>query len=262
MKHKIPFLCLLLAITSCKKTVEGPQGPQGTQGPAGPAGPSGSNAPGQLRGKVGQYDQYGNIHKTGLNTATVTLKGTSNFTVTDAAGMYTLTNIPEGSHQIEISRPQTRTMLKEQVHMISSGSIVYNFHTSDSARFTLSNGSVKDTTMFGNPVVLVRFKVTPDVKTRFAVALFGKTPNMVPHDASTFLGSHMMGIGPNTADFEDHIFVSTSAFNGNFESGEKVFVKIFPSASYYSTEYDYLHERDTYWGTGVPLPQTFTITIP
>lgn len=263
MKKLILSVCCVAAlVSSCKKTgSQGPEGPAGPQGPQGPAGSGTGAGTGIVTGKVKQYDQYNVQYTTNLNTTTVSVEGTTISTVTDASGNYSLTNVGAGVLDLVYNRPNSGLNKINQIVFAGAGTLFLNENVYDKASYTFSGGYAKDTTQFSNSGVLYRLYYTTNTKQRSAVAIFGKTASVDISDPSTYEFDYYMNIPANTTTTAQMFSYGNSAFNA-FNSGDMIYVKIYPLSNTGSGYYNYVLNRQVLTGGGTPLPTTFVITKP
>ena len=258
MKHTISLFCLLLALAACKKTVEGPPGPQGPQGPPGA---DGGAAKGNFYGNVEQYDQFGNLYKTGLNTTTVTLVNSTVQAVTDAAGDYTLANVSAGIYDIHVSRPNSGVMKYQQIQFVGNGNIRWDLVSADKATHTLSSATMKDTIQFGNRVVSIKITHTPALEQRIVYAIFGKSANIEATDAKTFETEQHIYLSESTTVTAFSLHFNSSFLENYFNKGETVFIKLFPGSAYEAEYYDQDSKKRVYPSAGTPLAQTLSFKL-
>jgi hypothetical protein len=255
MKHTLLPLCFIALLFSCKKDpVEGPAGP------AGPQGPSGTSATGSFTGRIRQFNQYEEQYKTGLNTTTVSLQGTSNSAVTDVEGNYALNNVPQGTYRILLNRPGSREVVIEQIHMIGNSSINRNFELADTASFQFITCVVKDTMQYGEHAVKLVMKVPNDPKQRSVLALFSSSQNMNPANAETF--DNFMTLNFSAGTSTSSYVTSIEWMKLPYTSGQKYYVRLYPFSGYNGTTEDLLTDRAEFNSTGTPYPTIFTLTMP
>ncbi len=256
MKHTFYLLCLGLILFSCKKQA----GPAGTAGPQGPQGVPGKDAAadgGSISGMVRQYDANGDELATDLNTATVSVIGTTISTVTNATGQYTLANLQNSMYDLSVQRPGSNLMKIKQVNFPGKGNMIINLRSVENPTLILTNIRVVDTVQFGSKGIAIFIPVLPVYIT--GVAVLGKTAALLPDDAASHEYStvlYQFGGMPNT--FIDY---NNETLKKGFSKGSTIYIKVFP-ANMMGNYVDPETEKYLYSVYGQPFPQTFTITMP
>lgn len=251
MKKLVLSLICIAALVACKK--EKVTGPEGPQGPAG----SSTTPSGTISGHIDQYDQYYGTYTTNLNTTTVSIDGTSNTTVTDIAGNYTLTNIPPGVYDISLIKNGCGLTKRPQVVFPGNGTLYVNSSISDKASFLFTGGYVKDTLS----QIKVKITFAPVASQRYAIIIYGKTSNVDIASPLSYDQHAIVTLNQNSTSYTN--MGPYSGLDSNkFPSGTTVYVKVYPNNSANTSYMDYSINKFVYTGCGTPLPTTFTLTMP
>lgn len=253
MKKMILFILCISALAACKKEkVTGPEGPQGPQGS------SGNGTPGNITGKIIQYDQTGTTYTTGLNTTTVEIQGTNYSAVTDAAGNYTLSNVAPGTYNLLINKPGCGTNQKQQVSFAGNGTYYLNAGILEKPSYTFISATV-DTfkTLPSSSVYNVKFTINANTSSilRGALILASQNNNLDITDPLSYEYTYQNSVQTN----------ATSQFSYSFGGLHGTYYfKIYPHSPYYhaSTYYDVATDKQKFYSYGTPLPTTYSVTIP
>lgn len=252
-------ICVLALATSCKKeTVEGPQGPAGTNGTNGT---NGSGTTGTIIGKIKQYDQYGTPYTTGLNTTTISVESTTNTTITDAAGNFTVSNLAPGIYDIDILKPNCGMRKYQQITFPGNGTLYIDESISDKATFTFTGGYVKDTVISSSTSIRVNLTYASSVKSRNGIVLYSSSNAIDPTNPASYDSYQTMILGANTTSLANNASAGATFFNP-FPSGSTFYAKVYPNTYTNAGYYDYALGKQVFTGVGTPLPTTFTLTMP
>jgi hypothetical protein len=223
MKNVILALTIVLIIAGCKRT--GPQGPAGEKGETGPAGTTNK---GSISGRIFQFDAAGKQYTTSLNSATVSIKSTSISATTDAEGNYTLTNVPAGMYELQVSKPNCGLVRVQQVLFPGNGNLVVNTGITDKADYEFKSGYLKDTMISNNKYLVchVTFSATPP---KYMALLLSDSPNIDPEDPRTYLQT-LTFIEPASPGMELEKLSDFPAIMKSFKSGSTVYANLYPCA--------------------------------
>ena len=258
MKRTFCLLVALTCILSCKK--QGPAGPAGEQGPKGETGPAGTTPTGTISGKILQYDAYGVWLNAGLNTTTVSIAGSNISSVTNAEGSYTLTDVPAGTHEINIRKPSSGLGRIKQVLFPGNGELHVNGNIADKAPYEFTGGYIKDTL---NSAVKVNLHYASSTKSRLAVILFSRSANIDPEDPKTFQVTWAFNVYPNVTTQKEQItFQIITALANTFQSGSTVYCNVYPCSAIPGRYYDPFDKKYVYPGCGAAVGGVHSFTLP
>ena len=210
---------------------------------------------GDLKGKVYQYDQYGNAYVTGLNTTTVTIDSIGKTTVTDAEGRYSFTGISSGIYTILFKKPGSGVIKLKGVNYTFIDTSTYNAEIADIPSFLITTAYLKDTSWFTTPLpgIYYNANISPaNTKAKF-VAIIGKSANISLADPTSYIKfSTATGFGTTDyARFISYNFLSTSY---GFPKDSIIYVKLYPVASTGASYYDNDLKKPVFTAYGMPYP--------
>ncbi|MDI1355587.1 MAG: hypothetical protein PSX36_11750 [bacterium] len=249
------YACLCLSIfVSCKKeTVEGPAGPQG------PAGASGSASSGSLSGKVRQYDEFGIEYSSNLNTTTISVEGTTLFTITNANGNYTISNVPSGIYDLTFTKINAGLMKQKQITFPGNGTLYNSTKVGDKPSFAITSAMLKDSTLGVNPIVYMNFKMVASSQQRTIGVVLSNAANLDLASPSSYQAVHLVDIPSNTSNLNSQFLLQSSLFS-MFPMGSIVYAKAYPINATPYGYYDPAADQDIYTNYGAAFPITFTLT--
>lgn len=236
---------------SCSKT-----GPAGSSGATGPAGPSLS---GTLEGYVELYDQYG-ILVSPASSASVTIPGRTDTSVTSATGMFTVNNLTTGTYELDFAKPGYGNMKVVSLNFVGGGTQYIQNHISmaQPPSFTLSGVTLNSV---GGTITASVTASSTDTKGR-SVILFLSNAAGVSSSPANYLGYTTLSIAAGTANGAGAIKAAT--LNGaGIVSGNTLYVAAYPisantSASVYADIATGKQIFNNISGTAV----TATVTVP
>lgn len=255
MKKTILLLCCLAtAFSSCKKeTIEGPQGPQG------PAGANGTANPGTITGKVRQFDESGNEYKTGLNTTTVSVDGSTLSTITDATGSYTFNNVPAGVYALSFVKNGAGLVKITQITLPGNGTVYGSPKIADNASFVFTSALAKDTIIFGSKTVFVKM-IYPMLANRQNVAtVLSKSPEIDLADPSSYEVVLINALETGSTERAIAFNLNADLFS-TFEIGSQVYIKTYPIALTNYSYFDAARNETIYTSYGAPFPTVSIVT--
>lgn len=243
-KSLIAFACLALtmAVVSCKKPKDGSTGPQGATGPAGPS------LQGNLQGFVQLYDQYGSRSYLKLDSANVSMDGTTSAMLTDVSGKYTFSNLSTGIYNFSITGRSGYAASKLQgIEITGNGTLDRDIRLSQVPTWTMTAVTAIDTVIGGNHNLKLRINVPADTRTR-QVAVFIDINNAVT--STSYLWTYSVNI-PANATTANSILAANSTFlsGAGLASGSMIYVRAYPAAVGYqnnSSYIDYSTDRTVY----------------
>jgi hypothetical protein len=242
MKKTLTACVFLIGFYSCRKEVAAPQ-------------PQSNVIPGTITGKVAQFDQYGVQLTTGLNTAVISIDGTSYSTTTDAAGNYMLTNVAPGTYNISFNRPGCGLWQKQQVSFAGNGTYYLNGYSTEKPTYSFTGSIIDSIAAIGGHKVFAYLQMSPITSPGGILILRSQNPNLNINDPSSYQNIYQNSVPANTSSFKLWI---DYAYSGTW------YYKAYPYPNiYYGAFYDDApSEKRIYSAYGNQLPGTFTITIP
>ncbi|MBL7932728.1 MAG: carboxypeptidase-like regulatory domain-containing protein [Bacteroidia bacterium] len=261
MKSVATYCFAILVFVSCKKA------PAGSQGPTGPQGPDGNlvSAPnGVITGSVTQFDEYGVIISTGLNTVTVSIKGTTISTITDTKGTYTLNSVPAGIYVLEFRGQKTQTYKNTQVSFPGNGIMYLEEKIYNKPTWTFSNAYVRDTTVSGTHYIRVSASLPPASGTtiRTLLVLFSKNNSIDNTDPNSY---DFLVTNSNVAFYiaYNHLNPSDNTYNSpGYSSGTLYYAKVYAITSLSAYYIDAATNQQVYYSVSDQAPVSFTLTMP
>jgi hypothetical protein len=228
---------------------------------------------GPLSGKVNQYDQFGTLYTTGLNTTTVSIYG-KNFkslndttgryatSVTDSAGHYTLANIPTGtSYLLFYIKPGCGIMVREGVAYKVGDTTTYNAGVSDIPAFSINAAYARDTTWFAGTLSGIYYGAgtTPLNKNAMVVAIIGKSDSIDISRPASYLNYGVASFA-NTPDFNRFFSYPFLKQTYLFQADSVLFMKVYPVSTLASYYFDNYLNKPVYTSYGTAY-QTITLTV-
>jgi hypothetical protein len=167
-----------------------------------------ATSPGNISGKVTQYNMYGENNTFALSNVTVSLDGTNNSTLTDANGNYTLTNVSAGTHTISYNRTGCGEWKDMQLSFAGNGTLTRNGYSVEKPTYTFTGVGVKDSAVVLSapnatlyPKFFVSGNMTPVNKQTGMIVLVGTNSNMDISNSKSYNHYEILGIPANSSTF-------------------------------------------------------------
>jgi len=191
----INAMAVILIMGSCKKEA-GPAGATGATGSQGPAGPS---LTGNLKGYINHFDVSGTKITTNLAGDTISIDGTTNKTVTDAAGSYTFSNLSTGMYNLTITRSGYGTTKIQSLQFTGGGDLYRNASISKIPSNNVSTFMAYDTIINTQNYVRVRGTLPTSPDDQSVIIFVGNPGNStvnsgVANETSTYVVNVAAGI--------------------------------------------------------------------
>ena len=258
------FLIILSVVLFgfCKKEPAGSQGPSGSQGPNGPVG---TVPTGTLTGSVAQRDETGAYLKTGLNTVTVSIKGTSFNAVTDSDGVYTISSVPAGVYVLEFKSKKSQTCRNTQVPFSGNGVMYLNLELFNKPTWGFSNLSIKDTTQGTFRFIKIAATIPASVTVYSTFLVLFSTNNKIDNtDPSSYdyLAISYSGV-PYKIYYNQTVSSSDNTYyTPGYPSGTIYYAKAYALTSSLARYMDVASQQYVYYSVSDIPAQTFTLTMP
>ncbi len=223
MKTKILLIsaiAVILSLSSCKKE-PGPEGAAGAQGPSGPV------LTGNLKGYINHYDLSGAKIATGLAGDSVSIDGTTNVSVTDAAGMFTFNGLTTGVYNLTVVRSGYGTTKLQSVQFTGGGDTYRNGNISKIPTTNVSFFTAYDTTI--NSINYVRLRGTVPTATfvQTVMIFVGNPGSTICNSASANqISNYSVNIGANATNFFRNIPTS-ELYSLGYVSGNTAYFAIY-----------------------------------
>lgn len=221
MKSKlflITTVAIAIGIASCKKQA-GQDGPQGSQGPSGPT------LTGNLKGFINHYDFSGSKITTNLLGDSVSIDGTSQVSITDAAGGFSFSNLVTGVYNLTIKRTGYGFSKMQSVQFTGGGDTYRNGNISKLPGTNLTTFSAIDTVSFGVNVVRLRGTVPALATTQNLIMYVSLPGNSVVNSTSTNQSNFYVvaiNAGTGSLSFKKDI-PTTDLYDLGFASGNTIY---------------------------------------
>jgi hypothetical protein len=224
MKIKLALAGLVssaILLAFCTKS--GATGPAGANGATGAPGAQGNTGPaltGNLKGYISHYDLSGAKILTNLAGDSVKLDGTTNYTITDANGLYTFANLVTGSYNLTITKPGFGLNKIQSIPFTGGTTDEYrNAGISKSPTTNLTNFTASDTVVGGANSIKLRVYTAPQLYAQTVVVFVGN-PGASTVTASSGSNStyYTININPN-ATATTKIIATTDLYDAGFGGG-------------------------------------------
>lgn len=207
-----------------------------------------SPATGTISGNTEQYNQYGELLKTGLNNVTVTLDNDPASTTTDEYGNYTLSGIKPGVYSISFSKPGCTTYKLQQVTFPGNGTLYKNGFAIENPTYTLLNASITlDTThtQNSNQVITIKGNITPSTKPVNVTVFISTNPDLTNNTSGNF--TRVISIPANTSSF-------TNTFGYPiYDWSTNIYAKLYASNVYTFSYHEFTTNSNVLLGYGNSL---------
>ena len=252
MKKTALFLSCICILFSCKKDKHSE-----AEDPALPE----VAANGSLSGKVSQYNQFGTLYKTGLNTTTVSIDGKGYTTVTDTSGRYTLTGIPTSTYTLIFKKAGCGTMKMENISYKAGDTTIYNTGIADIPVFSISSAYARDTTWFGTlGGIYYNASAFPKDTNATVVAIIGKSAAIDLADPTSYL-NYATASSLKAVDFKRFFSYSLLKDTYTFKKDSILYMKVYPIATKASSYYNDKLKTLVYTAYGTPYSTVFSLYV-
>ena len=220
---------ILIVITSCSKPKDGAVGPAGAQGSSGPL------LQGNLQGFVQLFDQYGTRLYTKLDSASVSIDGTSSSSMTDINGKYSFSNLNTGTYNFSINGRTSFASSKLQgIEVTGNGTIDRDVKLSQIPNWTLNAITAIDTVVAGIHNLKVKITLpTADVKARELSLFISASSGVTP---TNYTWNYNITIPANATTVNKVVAANTVFLSGdNLPSGSTIYLSAYPAAVGYTS---------------------------
>lgn len=158
-------------------------------------------------GKVSQYDQFGLIKTSGLNTTTISINTSSSSTVTDALGNYTINNVPEGSYTLTSKSPSCRAVSNYSVVLSKNSVKALDISMCDTATYTFTSCLVRDSLIaaINTHYTYMKIGLTPLTGKAGVLVLFGSNQNVNIKDPNSYFDLITFQIPANVSTYDKYL---------------------------------------------------------
>lgn len=255
MKRIFVVFISALVFIACKKT-----GPKGPDGESGPPGPPGATATGTISGKVTQFDELSTELTTGLNTVTVSIKGTSLSSVTDEKGIYSIPSVPPGVYVLEFKGKKTQACLMHEVSCAGAGIVYCHINLYQKPNWTFTNVYVRDSLEMHAVAVSISGTSTvitnpfPSVGRGYMI-IFGKDKNLTNLDPSSYDEILFFGLS------DIFIYYGTPLLP-DYPAGSVYYARVYTCSGHNAWYMQPGTKQKIYYSVGDISSEVFTLTIP
>lgn len=228
------FGSILAVVTACSKPKDGAMGPEGAQGPSGPL------LQGNLQGFVQLFDQYGTRLYTKLDSANVSIDGTTNSSITDVNGKYSFSNLNTGTYNFSINGRTSFASSKLQgIEVTGNGTIDRDVKLSQIPNWTLNAITAIDTTIAGVHSLKVKITLpTADIKAR-ELSLFVSASSGVT--SANYTWNYSIAVPANATTVSKVVAANSVFLNGdNLPSGSTIYLAAYPASVGYTSNSTYI----------------------
>lgn len=252
-KSALIALCLLW-LFACKKDKQTEDTPDVIVPPA---------ATGSLSGTVSQYDQFGVMYTSGLNTTTVSMEGKTTSTVTDEQGKYSFSGVTSGTYTLVFKKNGCGLIKKPNAIYKAGDTLSFNAQVADIPVFSITTAYVKDTSWFSGTLAGIYYNAAASVNNPKAsmVAILGKSAAIDIANPASYLNYATLS-RIDSLDFNRFQSYPLLKQSYSFKKDSLVYVKIYPVSSTGASYFDSKLEKPVYTAYGSPYPTIFTLTIP
>ena len=220
MKAKILLInaiAMLLSLSSCKKEA-GPTGATGAQGSAGPV------LTGNLKGFINHYDVSGTKLANGLAGDSVSIDGTSNVAVTDAAGSYSFAGLSTGVYNITVTRTGYGATKIQSLQFTGGGDSYRNANISKIPTTNVSTLLVYDTIINTVNHVRVRGSLPSSTDDQSVIVYIGVPGNTTVNSSiANQISTYVININAGITKYSKNIPTS-ELYDLGYTSGNTVYV--------------------------------------
>ncbi|MBS1638200.1 MAG: carboxypeptidase regulatory-like domain-containing protein [Bacteroidetes bacterium] len=227
----LSMAALSLLITSCKKPKDGATG---ATGPAGPV------LKGNLQGFIQLYDQYGTRQYFKLDSAAVTIDGSSASVFSDSNGKFAFSDLNTGIYNLSITGRSGYGATKQQnIEITGNGTINKDIRLGQVPTWSVNTITAIDTVVGGNHSLKIRANIAAaDTKAR-QLAIFIGTSSGV--SSTNYIWNYTINVPANTTTVNSVVGQTSVFLNGdNLPSGSTIYLVAYPAGVGYQNNSTYL----------------------